>query len=295
MLVIGLQSRITFARCSDELQIEASVAESRKLRQRLFESKKLDEAPLDNCRSSRIRLQSSPGGWLLEFHQGHAKVTRQVQSLPVAAMWIESWLLSPAKPEDSATPAAAAASSEPSAGVGAMAPAVEAGSTLSVAPEGALWVGPELRGHAALSTHVRLEPHVGMAWPVTHRPDDTARSYRLGTSVGRVVYHTERLLVTPYADVSAVTLLWRDEKSGKELMGPAFGVGLAVTYRLYSSLRLVARAEGVAAFMDGTQFEEWHHWDGDGPPPSKLTEQRLEPAFLGVFGIGLQMTFGGGN
>lgn len=309
MMLIGLPSRTTLASCADELRIDASPTESRKLRERLTTSGKLEDAPLENCRSSRIHLQPANGGWLVEFYQGNAKVTRKVQSIPVAAMWIESWLVPPPKSERRQAAVAAtsgereASANRPIAGAGStaaamtasMAPAVESSSVLSVAPEGSLWMGPQLRGHAGLSGALWIEPHVAIAWPINNKPDDMARSFRLGANVGRAVYDNERLTVSPYVDASVVTLLWRDEKRGKDLAGPALGVGLAITVRLYSSLRLVARAEGSASFLDGTEYQQVRHWDGDGVAPSDRSEQRFEPRFSGVFGVGIQIAFGGGN
>lgn len=303
--IAALSTATSDASCVDRLRVTAPAAIQAAFRARLARGR-LARVPESNCRDAELRLTSLPSGYRISFAHGATGMTREVKSTELAAVWVESWLF-PAESLD-ATPASTEGLEAVASGAEAEPPSprkgtASAGASLNLPLSyaiGSIWIGPDLRYHQGIGRGFWLSPRLGLAYPMTHPPQESARMVRVSTTLEYDAVRSDRFSLTPGLDVGATTLLYRNDDTGRFLAGPTLGAQLTASVALSRSWWIACRLETsvlIADRLDVTHDRVYFSRRSDNPDPVDLvtTEERLEPNFIGAWTLGIVWRLGEGT
>ncbi len=258
LLLLAPAVRAAPTMCADTLEVDAPPGAAAALRQEVARGR-LASIPSVECQDSVAALSPRGGGWRLTLDRGGQQLSRDVDSIPLAAVWLESWLdpgFEAARPAPEPAPALPPPEKDRGAlptttsvrkpgGPGLV---VLAGGATSLATNRASFTGPELVVGLRPARALFLGPELGASFRLPAAQGAGERLVRGGLAVGVMAPLPAKLALVGTVAGGVASFSAPDTAKGVSSTGGYAGFRAALA-------REIARPLWVFAGVGGTWVE----------------------------------------
>ncbi len=306
--------------CAETLRVEAREDAASALRTEVRRGR-LGTLAAEECTDATVRLAGGPDRWVLTLDHAGQRQLREVESVRLAAVWLESWLdpgvdgarSDPFTPRADSGPVGAPVSDggpRPAPNHTVRGVMTLAGGAAGVAPDGSAWVGPTLTLGVPLGRLLWVGPAGAAAFRASGGGPQSARLLSGGLAAGVRADLGKRLWLLAAVSGGAASFSASTGTKG----GAYVGVGGALGWELVEHVSLLAglgtafyRIDPISAGAGAAppsppvtdaegETEDELEEDGVGlqTPTASTSAGTFEPpSFLGSAALSVAITFGG--